>query len=395
MMPTRPLGSVFEVQLGKMLDRRGNKGEPYPYLANRNVQWDQCDVTDLSEMRFTEDDRKKFELRPGDLLVCEGGEVGRTAVWRGEASPCFYQKAVHRLRPLAGVEVESRFALHYMRWATSSGVFRYLTTSTSIAHLTKEKLSEAPFPLPPLPEQRRIAAILDEADALRRKRREALGLLDELLRSAFLEMFGDPVTNPRGWETVALGELIVDGPSNGLYRPSSDYGSGTPIVRIDSFYDGRIVDLPGLKRVRIEEDLVVKFGLAEGDVLINRVNSPEHLGKAALVPPLPEPTVIESNMMRMRLDPRRAEAGFIVAQLLSPHIRRQIATASKDAVNQSSINQSDVRSFQLRLPPLREQSRWTALVGEHRKQVDAWTRAGSLADEAFESLLHRAFTGAL
>lgn len=390
---TVPLGEVFEVQLGKMLDAKGNRGEPAPYLANRNVQWDVCDTRALSMMPFTEADRVRFSLRVGDLLVCEGGEVGRTAIWRGEVDDCYFQKAVHRLRPRKSVE--PRFALHYMRWAATTGAFRHLTTATSIAHLTKEKLETAPFPDVPLPEQRRIAAILDEADTLRRKRREALGLLDELLRSAFLEMFGDPVTNPRGWETLTMGELVVDGPTNGLYRPAADYGSGTPIVRIDSFYDGRIVDVPGLKRVRIGEELIDRFGLAEGDVLINRVNSPEHLGKSALVPSLSEPTVFESNMMRLRLNPRRAEPGFVVAQLMTPHLRRQIATSSKDAVNQSSINQADVCSFQLRVPPLLEQRRWISFVGEHRKQVDAWEQVRGLADDVFQSLLQRAFVGDL
>jgi type I restriction enzyme S subunit len=148
-----------------------------------------------------------------------------------------------------------------------------------------------------------------------------------------------------------------------------------------------------LKRVRIDADLIGRFAILEDDVLINRVNSPEHLGKAALVPALSEPTVFESNMMRLRLDPARTDAGFMVAQLLTPHVKRQIATASKDAINQSSINQPDVRVFQVRLPPLILQRRWRAFAAEHREQVALWSKAGEMVDRGFNSLLHHAFAG--
>ena len=159
---------------------------------------------------------------------------------------------------------------------------------------------EMQIPLPPMEEQRRIAAILDHADTLRAKRRQSLAKLDTLAQSLFSKCSGTLLRHC-SWPLVELGELISEGPQNGL-RPSSDYGEGTPIVRIDAFYDGELVDLGTLKRLRIPKDESDRYGLAENDIVINRVNSLQYLGKSAMIPALQEPTVFESNMMRFRLD---------------------------------------------------------------------------------------------
>lgn len=249
--------------------------------------------------------------------------------------------------------------------------------------------------LPAIAEQRRLANILDAADAIRRKRQEAVALTDQLLRSTFLEIFGDPVTNPKQWPTTDLGKLTIEGPTNGLYRPASDYGSGTPIIRIDSFHDGTVKNLAKLKRVRIPDDIAARFKLDPGQILINRVNSPEHLGKSALVPDLAETTVFESNMMRLTLDQSRIFPDFLISQMQTNHVKRQIETCRKDASNQSSINQEDVKSFQIRLPPLDLQQRYRAVLAEirsHRSRLQDTLRQ---ADILFSSLLQRAFTGQL
>src|SRR4051794_40289628 len=98
-----PLINVADVQLGKMLSPKAKTGTHYfRYLRNTNVQWGRIDTSDLAQMDFSDHERKKFELRFGDLLVCEGGEPGRCAVWRNEIADCYYQKALHRVRPHQG-----------------------------------------------------------------------------------------------------------------------------------------------------------------------------------------------------------------------------------------------------------------------------------------------------
>ncbi len=135
-----------------------------PYLRNTNVQWGTIDLSDVKEMRITDDERDRYAVLPGDLLVCEGGEPGRCAVWKDDRE-MYIQKALHRVRPLNGTSVE------YLRWflqhATSSGALENLYTGSTIKHLPGRQLARIIVPMPPDHEQRRIADWLDEFDARR------------------------------------------------------------------------------------------------------------------------------------------------------------------------------------------------------------------------------------
>jgi type I restriction enzyme S subunit len=251
------------------------------------------------------------------------------------------------------------------------------------------------LPLPPLEEQRRIAAILDQAETLRTQRRQALAHLDTLTQSLFLDMFGDPSSNPRGFQRVKLDELIAEGPQNGLYKSSTEYGSGTPILRIDAFYDGVVTKLNSLKRVRLSPEEIKLFGLAAEDIVINRVNSIEYLGKSALIPPLSEPTVFESNMMRFTVRRDQVEPGYVVHFLQTPYIKGQILSGSKNAVNQSSINQQDVKGFQINVPPLALQQTFAARIQAIEALKATHRSALAQLDALFASLQQRAFAGEL
>ena len=312
------------------------------------------------------------------------------------AAPTFGGVCTTELVPiLPGPRVDRSFLLHYLRQPKLVEFATERCAGANLPRLSPKLLAKFPVILPPLPEQRRIAAILDRADAIRRKRRQAIELTEELLRSVFLEMFGDPVTNPKGWPTRPLGELIAEGPKNGLYRPASDYGSGTPIVRIDSFSGGDLVDLSRLKRARMQDEVIEAFAVRPGDLLINRVNAPSHLGKSALVPALSEPTVFESNMMRFRLKEELANARFVLAQLQDQWVRGQIRRLSRDAVNQSSINQQDVRSLELRLPPLTRQLDFVSTTQKVEGLRTRFQELQSSDDNLFQSLAQRAFRGEL
>jgi type I restriction enzyme S subunit len=245
--------------------------------------------------------------------------------------------------------------------------------------------------LPSLSEQRRMAELLYRADALRNKRREALALLASLTQATFLDLFGDPARNPNGWPTASLDDLIASGPQNGIYKPSSDYGSGTPILRIDAFYDGAVTKLATLKRVHVTAGECDLYGLRTGDIIVNRVNSLEYLGKSALVPHLDEPTIFESNMMRFAVDCDRVEPRYVVQFLQSRFVKGQILAAAKNAVNQSSINQKDVKEFRINVPPLSLQREFVRQVASIQRSIVALRASLSELDALFVTLRHRAF----
>ena len=155
---TPPVYARFVVQLGKMLDEKRIKGAHLaPYLRNIDVQWGAINTADLPEMDFDEDDRRRYALRVDDILVCEGGEMGRCALWDGTHPECYYQKALHRLRSTGG-EDEPAFFVLVMRAIVDSGQFALQSSAATIQHLPAEKLRVVRYPAPPLDEQRAIVA---------------------------------------------------------------------------------------------------------------------------------------------------------------------------------------------------------------------------------------------
>jgi type I restriction enzyme S subunit len=156
------LDDVFETQLGKMLSQKAHIGnDPKPYLRNKNIQWGQIDITDLLEMNFNERERAKFILRPGDLLICEGGEPGRAAIWRGELKECYYQKALHRLHP-KDQRVTNEYLSHWLAFSFQlQNLYGVAGASSTIAHLPESQLKALPIPMPKRSEQDEICVMLE------------------------------------------------------------------------------------------------------------------------------------------------------------------------------------------------------------------------------------------
>jgi len=159
----KKLGTIFESQLGKMLSQKSKEGKNAAYyLGNKNVQWEEIDSTTLEWMDFSAREREKYSLKKGDILVCEGGEVGRSCVWTGQIQGCYYQKAIHRLR--AKIDYVSDLFPKFIQWSISYGFLADFTSQTSIAHLTKEKLDELWIIVPEYPEQIRICDVFSGQD---------------------------------------------------------------------------------------------------------------------------------------------------------------------------------------------------------------------------------------
>lgn len=181
------IGAEFEIQLGKMLDSQKNAGVLKHYIGNKAVQWDRIDLSEVQQVRLSKTDILRFRLQRGDLLVCEGGEVGRAAIWEDELGECYYQKALHRLRPVRGYR--PRLMLELLRYLMSKDALSEYVSKTSIAHLTQEKLAAISLPTPPNDEQDRIVAEIlaakhrEEAEyaQLQKFRLLKTGLMDDLL----------------------------------------------------------------------------------------------------------------------------------------------------------------------------------------------------------------------
>ena len=322
-------------------------------------------VSDTGDVQ-TDEIRKASEVKKGFTFFEEGDvlfakitpcmENGKGGIARGLKNGIgFGSTEFHVLHP--GPEKVSSEWLYYL---TSWDEFRKqcarnMTGSAGQKRVPKSYLEHYKVHLPSLDEQSRIVALLDKVRDLITKRRAQLDKLDLMVKARFVEMFGDPFINSMEWKKIKIKDAVKVEPQNGMYKPQSDYvtdGSGTPILRIDGFYNGMVTDFSALKRLRCNDKEKQKYLLKENDIVINRVNSIEYLGKCAHITGLIEETVYESNMMRMHFDPARFNPVYVTNLLCSRFVYDQVVNHAKKAVNQASINQKDVLDFNIYQPSI-------------------------------------------
>ena len=204
------VGREFSVQLGKMLDAERNAGVEKPYIGNRAVQWGRIDIDNLPTVAMTRSDLGKFRLRQGDLLVCEGGDVGRAAIWEAPLDECYYQKALHRLRPLR--EFDPRLMVAILWQWSKRGLLANYVTQTSIAHLPRDKFMAVPLPRPPGPEQLAIATALSDADALLSGLDRLIAKKRDLKQAAMQQLLTGQTRLPGfhgEWKVRRLGDYVT------------------------------------------------------------------------------------------------------------------------------------------------------------------------------------------
>ena len=180
----KAVGEVSESKLGKMLDKKKQSSEKdqYKYLRNANVQWFKFDLSDLFEMEFNEKDRKNCELKFGDILVCEGGEPGRAAIWKNDLENCFFQKALHRVRLNTSQILPEYFVWLFWFYAKNGGFDDHITVAT-IAHLTGIKMKAMQIPIPPITLQEEFQKKVNEIEVLKTKHENSSKLVENLFIS--------------------------------------------------------------------------------------------------------------------------------------------------------------------------------------------------------------------
>ena len=450
---TTTLGDV-RLDLSRSIDPRKSGAEMFelysvPSFSDRRPEIVSGDTVGSS----------KRTVEPNSVLLCKiNPRINRVWVVRDYSQ----HRKIASTEWLCFSELSGLFP-DFLCYCLQQDSFRdYLATNASgvggsLMRVRDTTFADYPFPLPPLPEQHRIVAEIEKQftrlDAsvaalkrvqanLKRYRASVLkaaceGKLvpteaelthadgrdyepaDRLLERVLAERrarwksqekrrgkYKEPVAPdtlnlpelPAGWVWATADQLILDSPQNGIYRPKSQYGDGVPVVRIEDYQDFHLRDREQLQRLKITTEEASTYGLAASQLIINRVNSPSHLGKTLLVPDHLPPAVFESNMMKV-IPSKCTDPSFFAHYLRSPVGRARLTTQAKWAVNQASINQSDVCSTPVPLPPLAEQRRIVAEV-ERRlsvvQQAEAAVEANlARAERLRQSILKQAFSGQL
>ena len=206
--PTSTIGKCTDSRLGKMLDRgKDEESDPQPYLANLNVRWGEFDLEGLRTMDFSESDRREFELKPGDVLVCEGGEVGRSAIWRTPNSGIYFQKALHRVRVDPQKLTPEYFQFFLYSMAMNGGLTQHVGNSI-IGHLTGVKLKQLTIPLPPLELQRRFSVEFLALEGLSARFSSSSATLETLFQTLLHRAFDGSLTAK--WREAHAKELLQE-----------------------------------------------------------------------------------------------------------------------------------------------------------------------------------------
>ena len=274
-MKTTPvlLGDIADTCLGKMLDQKKNKGEYQPYLANVNVRWGGFDLDNLSQMRFLETEEERYGLEYGDILLCEGGEPGRCAIWKNQIPHMKFQKALHRIRVHKG-KVDYRWLYYRLLYAGFRKEFdQYFSGTTTIKHMPGDKLVRIRLNLPELRVQEQTGDILSVYDDLIENNQKQIKLLEEAAQRLYKEWFVDlrfpghedvQIVDgvPEGWKKERLVDIAdvqygyaFDG---SLFNSKKD---GMPIVRIRNIPSGLTEDYT-------TEDVDDQYIVHNGDIVV-------------------------------------------------------------------------------------------------------------------------------
>lgn len=295
----------------------------------------------------------------------------------------------------AGIRAdESKCNSSYLYHFLCSPSFRNWTKSSSGANIKNIRASElAAFkiPLPPLPEQKRIAAILDKADAIRRKRQLAIEKSEEFLRSVFLDMFGDPVTNPKGWEMGTIRDLV----SEVKYGTSDKAGEDGqyPILRMNNITYSGNWNFSDLKYINLEKKDEPKYLAQKGDLLFNRTNSKELVGKTAVYREI-EPMAIAGYLIRVRAN-EKGDNEFISGYLNSTYGKIKLKHMCKNIVGMANINAQEFQDIPIFIPSYDKQKQYAHLVNKVVINSKKYKKSLIISNQLFSSLTHLAFRGEL
>ncbi len=335
---------------------------------------------------------KHFLCDDGDLIVASSGikvEYFDKKMGFIDSSmlPLCMNTSTIRFKVLNPQKLEIRFFMYYLKSNSfKEQLARHITGSAQLNY-GPSHLNKMIMPLVTLEKQKEIIKKLDKIQTIIEIRQQELQKLDELVKSRFIELFGDPKLNPRKWDMVTIGDIATD-VRYGTSRPATE-GGKYPYLRMNNLtYEGYL-DLTDLKHIDIPDNEIEKCVVRNGDVLFNRTNSVELVGKTCVYN-LDYDMIIAGYIIRVRIDDRVLPV-ILSSYLNSTVMKEQLRSMAKGAVNQANINAQELRSIPIYLPPITLQHEFATFVEQVDKSKFAVQQALDKAQLLFDSLMQKYF----
>ncbi|EGR0636810.1 restriction endonuclease subunit S [Vibrio vulnificus] len=392
------LSNLADTCLGKMLDQKKNKGDYYPYLANLNVRWGSIELDDLREMRFETKEFGRYGLQYGDIVMCEGGEPGRCAIWKNQKPSMMIQKALHRIRAKPGVD--SAFLFYSLLNTGLQGQFDGYFTGAAIKHLTGENLRKVELNVPALATQKKIAAILSTYDDVINNNLERIKLLEEMAQITYEEWFVrmkfpgyeevelDLETGlPIGWKTQTLRELTSY--INRGVAPKYVESEGFPVINQKCIRE-HLVNFTE-SRLTASDHKVPKDKLLHSlDILVNSTGTGT-LGRVAQLFDCPDKATVDTHVTIVR--PSNDVSAYWLGRSLEA-IEPFIVNLGKGATNQQELGRNDLADIvKLNTPTEDLMARFDDFARPIFETITNLLNQNGLLKEARDILLPRLMTG--
>lgn len=401
--PTTTIGDIFDIGSGKTMSSKFRAdAELTPFLRTSNVFWDRIDLSKVDEMPMLPWEREDKSLLSGDLLVCEGGEIGRAAVWEGQAEGISFQNHLHRLRRKSD-DIDSGFYGYFLQSAfTQLGIFEGAGNKTTIPNLSRSNLAALAVPKPDYDEQRDIRAVLKWVRAAMDLADDGVRVADELKRAAMRELFtrglrGEAQRDseigpvPNSWSVQRLGSLGKIGGGTTPNRSKSEFWDGGTIPWITSgkMYEREIWS----SEVHLTSDALKANNLPllkPGALLIAIVGQGKTLGHCAI---LRIEATISRHVGYFQPDENLTMSGYVRGYLESNYdFLRQLA--SGNGSTRAALTAAILRDIYVPVPPtLEEQAEITSIFDAIDAKIDLHQRKKAVLEELFRSLLYKLMTG--
>lgn len=395
---------IFEIQQGKQVSQKNRVGDNQkPFLRTKNILWNRLDLTDLDTMHFKPTDERRLKLKSGDLLLCEGGSVGRTAIWQEDIEECYYQNHLHRLRVINN-KCSYQFALYWFWYAFEySSFYSGRKNITTIPNLSRSRLAELPIPLPPIEEQRKIASVLTLIQETIQEQENAIALTTELKKALMQKLFTEGINNepqkmteigliPESWEVLPLRKMfkIKHG-----YAFKGEYftSEGKFILMTPGHFneDGGFRDQQDKTKYYIGE-VPNDYLLKKDDLLVAMTEQKSGLlGSSAFVPESNKYLHNQRLGLIEELDESYLDKKFLFHLFNYEYVRKEISqTATGSKVKHTSPDK--ILNVMVGLPNLNEQKDIIFLLDEFDIKINIIVLKKQQLQDLFSTLLHQLMT---